>query len=307
MPAKALEPKQLYIAKTWEDLKRRADDHKAITPSTPNNVQQYAHHRPVTIMKLLCLVSSIIKNSLTTLYEEAKKAQMIGDEERAYILYYRFFSTFKLLRESKLYEKDRTYYDNLIGLTKAKEVIEKLNDLTESLTKRYSALKESQELRAKEIEESNEKPTNGSNDVPVKNLVLNVKQNQICDNSYPVIDCQTLYESFENSTEMTRILIFDTRSADEYNDSHIAKLKSTSDITVANTPQDLLTPGLTATKVESIIPLGSIKDAFYRRRQMSKIIIVDRCSQEMMESSAPFILAEALWKVCLNQFINYSN
>ena len=242
---------------------------------------------------------------MTKLYEEAKKAQFTGDEERAYILFFRFFATFKSLRESKIYEKDRTFYDNMIGIAKAKGVLDCLNDLTDSLTKRYSALKESQDLRAKEIAESNDKPPNGSNDSSDKYSVLNPKLKDISDSSYPVIDCQTLFESFENSTEMTRILIFDTRSAEDYFDSHIAKLKSTSDITVANTPQDLLIPGLTVSKVEAMIPLGSIKDAFDRRRQMSKIIIIDRCSQEMVENSPAFYLAEALWKVCLRIIFSF--
>jgi hypothetical protein len=107
-------------------------------------------------------------------------------------------------------------------------------------------------------------------------------------------------ESIENSTEITKILILDTRTTEEYNESHIDRLKTTGDITIANISENLLSAGLTASRLESLLPYGHSRDAFNRRRQMNKVVIVDKFSNELIPNSPAFYLAEAVTKVLFN-------
>ncbi len=234
------------------------------------------------------------------LYSEANKSLISGDEERAYILFYRFFDSYCfVVKKSKDFEKNKKYFESMISKNKVQEVVTQLEKLTNSVEKRYLALREIEELKAKEIAESNDelvKNSTHSND-SITNYSIKSSLN---DNSYPTIGCIELLESIESSTETTKILILDTRTIEEYNESHIDRLKTTGDITIANIPETLLSAGLTASKLESLLPYGHSRDAFNRRRQMNKVVIIDKFSNELIPNSAAFFLAEAVWKVLFN-------
>jgi hypothetical protein len=230
------------------------------------------------------------------LYDEANKSLVSGDEERAFILFYRFFDSYcSVVKKSKDFE-NKKYFESMISKNKVQEVVTQLEKITNSVENRYLVLRESEELRAKEIAESNDELVKNSthSNESITNDSIKPSLN---DNSYPTIDCIELLESIENSTEITKILILDTRTTEEYNESHIDKLKTTGDITIANIPETLLSAGLTASKLESLLPYGHSRDAFNRRRQMNKVVIVDKFSTELIPNSAAFFLAEAVWKV----------
>ena len=234
--------------------------------------------------------------SADRLYSAAKEAEMNADEERCYILFMRFLELITSINKLKVTPKDKEFAQKSISSMKTNNAFETLEAMTTSLKNRYSALKESEELRAKQMDETNEKQFNDNKTITDSN---NSKQIEVNNSLYPLIDCQTIVEELENCTEMTRILIFDTRDANDYNESHIDRLKTTADLTVANLPKESLTAGLTASKLEKILPLGNVSDVYSRRRQMSKIIILDDFSQEVFSGTPAFNLAEALWKVCL--------
>ncbi|XP_054162411.1 ubiquitin carboxyl-terminal hydrolase 8-like [Oppia nitens] len=272
MPTKTF-LKDLYIAKSLELLTKKAEE------SNKNNAN-----------------TNSLLNSANKLYSEAKRSHIDGDEERAYILYYRYFQTIKTIKQSNDYKKDEKYYSGLIGLNKLKEVVETLETLVESLVKRYNTLKESLEMRAKEINESNavvnDNLSNKSSDSSKS------KSSDTNDSDYPVIDSVSLVEHLENSSDINKILIIDIRSADEFNKSSISikKVKTSADVNVINIPNNLLVAGMTAAKLDQHLPFGSDKDVFSRRRSMTKIIIVDNHSQELIAKTPIYYLIEAIYR-----------
>ncbi|CAG2112675.1 unnamed protein product, partial [Medioppia subpectinata] len=226
-----------------------------------------------------------------------KKSDSGGDEERAYILFHRFFTSIKTVKKSEDYKKDEKYYSNMIGMNKVKEVVERMEALATSLMKRYDLLKEINELTERELNGTvNSVSINNSNSNDLNETKKPKSIETVDESGYPLIDCQTLVESLENTTEMNKILILDTRTPEEYSVSHIDKLRTTADLNVVNIPQNLLIPGLTTSKLDSDLPLGNTLDVFRRRRSMSKVIIADLHSHEVIANTPAFHLAEALWK-----------
>lgn len=73
---------ELYIANSLEELNKRAEDNPSIEKAKSSTCSQ-------------------ITNAIEKTWAEAKKAELSNDEERAYVLYMRLFSCFKILKQAK--------------------------------------------------------------------------------------------------------------------------------------------------------------------------------------------------------------
>jgi len=73
---------ELYIANNLEELNKRAEDNPSIGKAKSSNCAQITH---------------IIEET----WNEAKKAEINNDEERAYILYMRLFACLTALKQAK--------------------------------------------------------------------------------------------------------------------------------------------------------------------------------------------------------------
>ena len=104
-------PKKLHLAKNIEELQKQAK-----VPNTDPS-------------KLVRVAQKLLTN--------AKENELSGDQEKAYILFYKYFEVSKIIRKSLEYKKDKMYYDGMMNSKELKEVIEHLEALTISLKDRY--------------------------------------------------------------------------------------------------------------------------------------------------------------------------
>ena len=118
----------------------------------------------------------------------AKEANGVRDEERSYIVFFRYLNLISNIKKSDIYLKDKGYYEEMIGITKVRDAVNRLEELETSLKKRYL-----------EPEESPKWITNQFKDLSTQ---------MITNYGYPLIDCNTLVEELENSRQLTRITIF---------------------------------------------------------------------------------------------------
>ena len=89
--------KELYLARSVKDLQKIA-----IIPNTKPN--------------------QLVK-SAQTLFVKAGEEQENGDEEKAYVLYTKYFEIARYIKASKEYIKDKVYYDSMISPKQLKAAI----------------------------------------------------------------------------------------------------------------------------------------------------------------------------------------
>ena len=98
------------------------------------------------------------------LLSSAKENEINGDQENAYVLFYKYFELYKAVRKSVEYKKDKIYYDSMVTSKDVKEVIEHLESLNIILKERYEEeekVKEAKETALKTIRNNlrNDSPT----------------------------------------------------------------------------------------------------------------------------------------------------
>ena len=130
MPEK--QPIPLYIAKSVAQLQEKAELPKS--------------SKPTLIVKIASKV-----------YSEALNSYKNGDEEKAYIMFYKYFQVFQFIKKSKEYQKDKTYFDSMMSPKDVKISMSNLEELSESLVKRYEIIAQEERIK-KEIKMENNKP-----------------------------------------------------------------------------------------------------------------------------------------------------
>ena len=78
-----------------------------------------------------------ICNSLLKLYDQGTSCLSLGDDEKAYMLLFRFFEGYLKLKSSKLYKQDKNYVDNFISKEKLNQTMSILETLNEEIKQRY--------------------------------------------------------------------------------------------------------------------------------------------------------------------------
>ncbi|XP_064595874.1 ubiquitin carboxyl-terminal hydrolase 8-like [Liolophura sinensis] len=241
----------LYLAKSVGELNSKAEiPHKSVIPK-------------------------VYIKTAEKLITDANRCCSLGDEEKAYVLYMRYFNIISLIKKSPDYKKQKDYYDSLIGRKNQLQAIEKAETLSKSLTNRYE-LREAEavskkldeerekaekkrleeEAKAKEEkaqEEEKEKQANGTDKSPS------------CDKA-GTITAPCLYQLIQSSPD--QLIIMDARSSNEFADSHLQH-KS-----VINVPVDIITPGITVPRIETSLPVAS-RELWEKRAQMEYIILMD--------------------------------
>lgn len=89
----------------------------------------------------------LIKTSETML-KGAEESDMLGDEERAYVLFMRFFNIITAVKKMPEYRKQKDFYDKLIGQKNVLKCLDKAEALSQSLKNRYD-YSEAQEIAKK--------------------------------------------------------------------------------------------------------------------------------------------------------------
>ncbi|RNA25626.1 ubiquitin carboxyl-terminal hydrolase 8 isoform X2 [Brachionus plicatilis] len=83
-----------------------------------------------------------ICNSLLKLYDQGTLCLSTGEDEKAYMLLYRFFEGYLKLKSSKLYKQDRNYVENFISKEKLSKSMVVLETLNEQIKQRYQEREE---------------------------------------------------------------------------------------------------------------------------------------------------------------------
>ena len=107
--------KRLYLAKNIEDLQKQMTSRLAV---------------PTQISDQLVKVSQ-------ELLKIAKESETNGDQEKAYVLFYKYCDIAYVIRNSPEYSKDKLYYDSLVSSESVKDAFDCLKTLTSELKKRY--------------------------------------------------------------------------------------------------------------------------------------------------------------------------
>lgn len=87
--------------------------------------------------KMLDFNKPAICNSLLKIYDRANEYVKECDDERAYIMFMRFFEGFVQLRKSRIYKEDKHFVDNFITPAKLDQTMSRLERMKDELRKRY--------------------------------------------------------------------------------------------------------------------------------------------------------------------------
>ncbi|XP_033725421.1 ubiquitin carboxyl-terminal hydrolase 8-like [Pecten maximus] len=253
MPGRTV--KDVYMAKSMSDLNKLVDISKQKLGNNP---------------KLL------IKTSETML-KGAEESDMLGDEERAYVLFMRFFNIITAVKKMPEYRKQKDFYDKLIGQKNVLKCLDKAETLSKSLKNRYD-FSEAQEI-AKKLASSEEKKVEETSDLETeKKSESGEKTKSVSKESSPdpvtvpppqpegqITPVQLFSLLNENNEQMA---IMDVRSAVEFEESHIRHR------TCVNVPTEIVSPGTTVTVIEKHLPEDS-RSLWQQRGHLDHIVLVD--------------------------------
>ncbi len=221
----------------------------------------------------------MLLKALPSLTEHARKELANGDEEKAFIYYMKFFEAFKIIRSSKEYGGDPKYYDNMIGRKNLKDVMERCEQLSTSLTARYQAQQDKQRELKEKQEVSAERKKVAESPSETALTAFGPKQ---------------LYQLMEQKA--TSFLVLDCRPTQDFEASCLQGEYS------LNVPAENINPGLTAKKLETNMTIDKRK-MWKRRCTVDKLILLDWFSDEIREGSKLAHLRDAMFK--WDQGINY--
>ena len=207
--------KDLYVAKSIEEL------------------QSFGKIPPTKPMQLV--------KSAQTIFNQAGKEQENGDEERAYVLYMKYFQIYKTIKSSKDYAKDKTYFDSMISSKTVNGAMNNLETLQASLEARYKSKKDEENRKNLELKKAKE----------LKNHQNGVNSNSNSNSHHApeshFVSPTQLYALINEKS--SSFLILDGRPANDYKTSH---LKHNS----LNVPEDILKPGIVVQKIERQLHIG---------------------------------------------------
>lgn len=210
--------------------------------------------------------------SLQKMIKLAEENRINRDEEMSYVLYMKFMNLLSKLQKNPDFSKQKGLITKMIGTNNdISKHLDHMEKLKASLKERYAT-----EIPAEQM------PT-------AETIVMNVDQDENLDDSKPqdvreVVDCTTLYSMF-NSGE--KLLIMDCRSAEHYDQSKM-DYKYT-----VNVPEEILKLGMTASKIQELLPNDS-KVFWNMRENRHYIIFVDWSSKRFNRNSPVWHLKEIL-------------
>lgn len=240
--------KDLYLAKSLKAL----NDLAALPAKMTNNPK-------------------ILINSAQKIHKEAELNESLGDDERAYILYMKYFNVVTLARKLPDYKKQKDYYDSLIGQKNLLKCINKAEELSASLKDRYE-LAEAEEVASKlsPLEEKS-----APNEEPVKTPETEKPCKEKKSTDSPA-EPAPVAESKISPTQLyslliekdTSVIVMDVRPTSQYAESHI---KHEACISV---PSETIKPGSTVTYIEQNLS-DEAKIQWKKRGQVDHIVLLD--------------------------------
>ncbi|GFT07774.1 ubiquitin carboxyl-terminal hydrolase 8 [Nephila pilipes] len=208
--------------------------------------------------------------SAQKVFKAAESSFIDKDEEKAYVQYSRFIELVLIIQKNKDFSK---HPDSKLISRNANVAIGKAEELRESLLKRYTILQEANCLAENERNEMISAFQKNKTDIIVNNETVtpDIEIPKIEEAPEYSITSSKLYALLING--QSNIILMDTRSPEDFNNSHIR------DNQCINIPQHLLTPGTTAMKLESNLPKEYL-GKWYKRSEADYIILIDWDSKD---------------------------
>ncbi|KAK7479103.1 hypothetical protein BaRGS_00029621 [Batillaria attramentaria] len=220
--------RQLYLAKNMAELQKMSE------------------------VKQLTTNARILVKSADKMFHEAEKCFKAEDEERAFVMYMKYFNVVK-----------QQYYDNLIGQKNQVRAIENAEKLADSLKERYD-FREAEAV-AKKFASLD---TPGTKSEKTDEPEADVKKDEKTDGKSlsPMALCELLRDS------NAQVILMDTRPYSDFKESHISHSACIS------VPQEAVPPGTTVKHIESQLPEES-HDLWKQRGNVDHIVLIDWSSR----------------------------
>ncbi|XP_041356247.1 ubiquitin carboxyl-terminal hydrolase 8-like [Gigantopelta aegis] len=262
MPGKSSK-KDLYLAKTLSDLNKFSE------------IKDLGHN-----------VNVIIK-SADKMYKEAERLDSLQDEERAYVLYMKYFNVIQQAKKKPDYKKQKEYFDSLIGKRAILKAIDRAEKLAESLKDRYDEV-EAAAVAAKLSKLHLERDKKQIDDV-VDDVVVDMTSSNT--DKKPGDSSSNEEKENQSKTELTRgsitpmelykllqdkgvtVILMDVRSRKDFQESHISHPSS------INIPEEIIKPGSTVSHIANALPSESVS-LWKQRDSVDYIILLDWVSTE---------------------------
>ncbi|KAG8192284.1 hypothetical protein JTE90_002109 [Oedothorax gibbosus] len=270
MPATSL--KKLYVAKSFTQLQ---DECKL-------NVE----------IKSRSL--SLLVNSARKLFQAAEKSLLDKDEEKAFVQFSKFVELILFMKKKPGYDKLQEFKGLNLCINTA---IINAENLKESLIKRYGILEEANSLAENEKNLAENEKNNRLNALQNNKAEVLVPNNFKSSNHIVPPEVEVIEYSISSkrlhsllNAGNSYIIIMDTRLSKDFDESHIKHSH------IINIPEDILTPGTTAAKLESILPQASLGE-WYKRESADHIVILDFDSKDDKHQSSHIdVLKQAMVK-----------
>ena len=81
------------------------------------------------------------------LLTNAKECEINGDQEKAYVLFFKYCELAKTIRKTLEYKKDKVYYDSMVSPKSVKDALDHLDSLTMVLNERYEEKEKKENLK----------------------------------------------------------------------------------------------------------------------------------------------------------------
>ncbi|XP_057371532.1 ubiquitin carboxyl-terminal hydrolase 8-like [Daphnia carinata] len=231
----------------------------------------------------------LLVGTAVKLYNQAVELRDKGDAELSYVSFMKYLNLVNTIRKSADYKKDEKYYNNLLGPKNVRNAIENAENLQKDLQRRYDDRAEEALIREKlEKLERKEKQDKEDKEKQIKEKATNI---ELYSTNFPSID-----GGFISSWQLeamikqksTSFIIFDVRSKEDFENSHIKHPNCVS------IPEDKLKPGLSAAALYKTLPLEAKVD--WPKRLTADVIVLVDWFGENLPGSAIFALAEILTK-----------
>jgi len=223
--------------------------------------------------KALCMSSEKIFN-------EAIVQGDLGDEEKAYVFFYKYIECVQKINKNPEFKNDVKYFTSMYNIEKySKKAIVTLDALTTSLETRYDEKNTADRLAKLDL----------------GNIAINYGIDKDEPKDY-LISHQKLYSLMNRKS--TTFLILDTRPTADYNNSHIDVPNS------LNVPEMLLRPGVTAASVGNTLK-PEFRSQWDRRSTVDMLIICDWTSPDFLDNKPVTVLRDAITKWDLG--VEYKN
>ncbi|KAL8197266.1 UNVERIFIED_CONTAM: Ubiquitin carboxyl-terminal hydrolase 8 [Gekko kuhli] len=287
MPAVASVPKDLYLCTSLKDLNKKTEI-KPEKTSTKSYVQ-----------------------SALKIFKAAEECRLDRDEEKAYVLYMKYVTVYKLINKRPDFKQQQDYFHSMLGPSNIKKAIEEAERLSESLKLRYEEAEVRKTLEEKERQEELQlKKQEAKDDTKVsvktssetsldskgKNQTINgekkgstERKDQPETAAVPQggITAEKLFTMMMDRS--VKLMVMDARSQKDYQESCI--------VSSISVPEEAISPGVTAKWIEAKLPDAS-KEPWKERGQVDYIVLLDWFSSvKDLQLGTPLLsLKDALFK-----------